>query len=162
KQGTVGAVGVIDAHASVRAMGVFTTGKMVLSMGTSICHMVLADEEKHIECISGVVVDGIIPWVYDYEVRQPVGVDVVRLYVYQRVPGYFTDAAKEADVSGHQWLEKQAAAYQPGETGLLALDWWNGNRTTLVDADLSGLILGLSLQTTPEEIYRALMESIAF
>lgn len=162
KQGTAVAVGVIDAHASVPAMGVVTPGKMVMAMGTSICHMVLADEEKHIEGISGVVEDGIIPGFYGYEAGQPAGGDILGWYVDQGVPGYVTDAAKKADVSVHQWLEKQAAAYQPGETGLLALDWWNGNRTTLVDADLSGLILGLSLQTTPVEIYRALMESIAF
>src|SRR5699024_7058260 len=112
--------------------------------------------------ISGVVEDGIIPGYYGYEAGQPAGGDILGWYVDQGVLGYVTDAAKKADVSVHQWLEKQAAASEPGVTGFLALDRWNGNRTTLVDADLSGLILGLSLQTTTEEIYRALMESIAF
>src|SRR5699024_3938788 len=112
--------------------------------------------------ISGVVEDGIIPGFDGYGAGQPAGGDILGWYVDQGVRGSVTDAAKKADVCVHQWLEKQAAAYQPGETGLLALDWWNGNRTTLVDADLSGLILALSLQTTPEEIYRAVMESIAF
>src|SRR5699024_2643386 len=77
KQGTAVAVGVIDAHASVHAMGVVIPGKMVMAMGTSICHMVLADEEKHIEGISGVVEDGIIPGFYGYEAGQPAGGDIL-------------------------------------------------------------------------------------
>lgn len=162
KPGTAVAVGVIDAHASVPAMGVVTPGKMVMAMGTSICHMVLADEEKHIEGISGVVEDGIIPGFYGYEAGQPAGGDILAWYVAQAVPAYVTEAAGKTGVSVHQWLETKAAAYKPGETGLLALDWWNGNRTTLVDADLTGLIIGLTLQTKPEEIYRTLIESIAF
>src|SRR5699024_7849854 len=99
---------------------------------------------------------------HGYEAGRPAGGDSLGWYVEQGGPGYVTGAAKKADGSVHQWLDKQAAAYQPAGSGVLALDWWNGKRTTLVDADLSGLILGLSLQTTPEEIYRALMESIAF
>src|SRR5690606_15246184 len=70
--------------------------------------------------------------------------------------------AAEQGLDIHQWLERKAAAYQPGETGLLALDWWNGNRSTLVDTDLSGLLLGMTLQTKPEEIYRTLLEATAF
>src|SRR5690625_5669356 len=62
----------------------------------------------------------------------------------------------------HQWLEEKAGTYKPGEIGLLALDWWNGNRSVLVDTDLSGVLLGLTLHTKPEEIYRALLESTAF
>lgn len=156
------AVGVIDAHASVPAMGVVEPGKMVISMGTSICHMVLSKEEKLIEGISGVVEDGIIPGLYGYEAGQPAGGDMFAWYVNQAVPAYVTEEAEKKNKSTHQWLEEKAATYQPGETGLLALDWWNGNRTTLVNADLSGLILGLTLQTKPEEMYRALIESLAF
>jgi L-ribulokinase len=65
-------------------------------------------------------------------------------------------------MSVHQILEEKASVYKPGQSGLVALDWWNGNRSVLVDADLSGLIVGLSLSSKPEEIYRALLESTAF
>lgn len=162
KEGTAVAVGVIDAHASVPAMGVVEPGKMVLSMGTSICHMILANEEKHVEGISGVVEDGIIEGFYGYEAGQPAGGDILAWYVNQAVPGYVDDAAKKEGISVHQWLEEKATSYKPGETGLLALDWWNGNRSTLVDTELSGLLIGLTLQTRPEEIYRTLIESLAF
>src|SRR5437588_9442503 len=66
------------------------------------------------------------------------------------------------DPGSYGELERAAAELQPGETGLVALDWWNGNRTVLADADLTGAIFGLTLQSTPEQIYRALLESIAF
>ncbi|OZU88044.1 ribulokinase [Virgibacillus indicus] len=160
--GTAVAVGVIDAHASVPAMGVVEPGKMVMAMGTSICHMLLGKEEVFVDGISGVVEDGIIKGFYGYEAGQPAGGDIFAWYVDQAVPEYVKDAADKAGVSIHQWLEKKASNLKPGESGLLALDWWNGNRTTLVDADLSGLLLGMTLQTKPEEIYRALLEAAAF
>lgn len=159
---TAVSVGVIDAHASVPAMGVVTPGKMVMAMGTSICHMLLANKEKHVEGISGVVEDGIIPDFYGYEAGQPAGGDILAWFVDNATPSYVIEAAKETDMTTHQWLENKAADYKPGESGLLALDWWNGNRSTLVDADLSGIIIGLTLQTKPEEIYRALIEALAF
>ena len=62
----------------------------------------------------------------------------------------------------HALLEEKAALLKPGESGLLALDWWNGNRSVLVDVDLTGLLLGMTLQTRPEEIYRALIEATAY
>ncbi len=80
----------------------------------------------------------------------------------QCVPATYTYAAESRGVTVHQLLEEQAALLQPGESGLLALDWWNGNRTILVDADLTGMLLGMTLATRPEEIYRALIESTAY
>lgn len=160
--GTSVAVSIIDAHASVPAMGVTEPGKMVMVMGTSICHMLLGKEEVVVDGISGIVEDGIIQGFYGYEAGQPAGGDIFAWYVDHAVPQYVTEAAAESGVSVHQWLEKKAADLKPGESGLLALDWWNGNRTTLVDANLNGLLVGLTLQTKPEEIYRALLEAIAF
>ncbi|MGV2805959.1 ribulokinase, partial [Clostridium perfringens] len=72
------------------------------------------------------------------------------------------EAASEEGIGVHQWLEREAAAYNPGQTGLLALDWWNGNRSVLVDTDLTGLMLGMTLLTKPQEIYRTLLEATAF
>jgi L-ribulokinase len=161
-EGLAIAVGNVDAHVSVPAMGVTEPGKMVMTMGTSICHLLLGSEEKEVEGMCGVVEDGIIPGLYGYEAGQSAVGDIFAWYVDNALPGYVEKAAAEDGVNVHQWLEKKAATYQPGETGLLALDWWNGNRSVLVDTDLSGLLLGMTLQTKPEEIYRALLESTAF
>ncbi|MEH7392271.1 ribulokinase [Bacillus sp. JJ1503] len=160
--GTAVAVGNVDAHAAVPAVGVVSPGKLVMVMGTSICHMLLGTEEKEVEGMCGVVEDGIIPGYFGYEAGQSAVGDIFAWYVDEAVPAYVKDAAQKEGLSIHQWLEKQAASKKPGETGLLALDWWNGNRSVLVDTNLKGLILGLTLATKPEEIYRALLEATAF
>lgn len=159
---TAVAVGNVDAHASVPAMGVVEPGKLVMAMGTSICSMLLGEEEKEVEGMCGVVEDGVIPGFYGYEAGQSAVGDIFAWYVDQAVPEYVKKEADAENMNVHQLLESKAAAYKPGETGLLALDWWNGNRSVLVDTDLSGLLLGMTLQTKPEEIYRALLESTAF
>ncbi len=156
------AVGNVDAHAAVPAVGVVTPGKLVMAMGTSICHMLLGTEEKQVEGMCGVVEDGIIPGLYGYEAGQSAVGDIFEWYVEEALPAYVKEAAEKEGLNVHQWLEREAAAYQPGQTGLLALDWWNGNRSVLVDTDLTGLILGMTLLTKPQEIYRALLESTAF
>ena len=155
-------VGNVDAHVSVPAMGVAEPGKLVMTMGTSICSLLLGEEEKEVEGMCGVVEDGIIPGFYGYEAGQSAVGDIFEWYVNHAVPASAEQEAAEQGLNIHQLLEKKAAAYQPGETGLLALDWWNGNRSTLVDTDLSGLLLGMTLQTKPEEIYRTLLEATAF
>ncbi|UOQ43208.1 ribulokinase [Halobacillus salinarum] len=162
KPGTAVAVGNVDAHAAVPAMGVVSPGKMVMAMGTSICHMVLGTEEKPVEGMCGVVEDGIIPGLYGYEAGQSAVGDIFAWYIENSVPKSIHDEAKDLNLSIHQYLEQKAAAYLPGETGLLALDWWNGNRSVLVDTELSGLLIGATLQTKPEEIYRTLLEATAF
>ncbi|MDF2961466.1 MAG: araB, partial [Paenibacillus sp.] len=162
KPGIAIAVGNVDAHAAVPGVGVVTPGKLVMAMGTSICHMLLGSEEKRVEGMCGVVEDGIIPGYLGYEAGQSAVGDIFAWYVEQAVPAYVKEAADKEGVNVHEWLETKAAAYQPGETGLLALDWWNGNRSVLVDTDLTGLLIGCTLLTKPEEIYRALLEATAF
>lgn len=161
-EGTSVAVGNVDAHAAVPAVGVTSPGKMVMAMGTSICHLLLGDEEKHVEGMCGVVEDGIIPGLYGYEAGQSAVGDIFAWYIDHGVPSYVRDAAKKQGLNVHQYLEQKASNFAPGETGLLALDWWNGNRSVLVDTELSGLLIGATLQTKPEEIYRALIEATAF
>lgn len=160
--GTAVAVGIIDAHAGVAGAGAVHAGQMVMAMGTSLCHMLLSDKEIHAEGICGVVEDGIIPGLYGYEAGQPAVGDLFGWFVEQGVPGYVKDEAVQEGISVHAYLEKLAWKLNPGQTGLLALDWWNGNRSVLVDADLSGLIVGMTLQTKPEAIYRCLLEATAF
>jgi L-ribulokinase len=156
------AVGNVDAHAAVPAMGVVQPGKLVMAMGTSICHMLLGTEEKEVEGMCGVVEDGIIPGFYGYEAGQSAVGDIFEWYVEKGVPEYVQKAAEQLGLNIHKYLEQKASEYKPGESGLLALDWWNGNRSVLVETELGGLLLGMTLQTKPEEIYRALLESTAF
>jgi L-ribulokinase len=162
KAGIAIAVGNVDAHAAVAGVGVVTPGKLVMAMGTSICHLILGTEEKAVEGMCGVVEDGIIPGYLGYEAGQSAVGDIFAWYVDEAVPAYVVEAADKAGIGVHEWLEQKAAAYKPGETGLLALDWWNGNRSVLVDTDLTGLLIGCTLLTKPEQIYRTLLEATAF
>lgn len=160
--GTAVAVGIIDAHAGMPGVGVVTPGKLVMAMGTSICHLLLADEEKHVEGVGGVVEDGIIPGYYAYEAGQAAVGDIFEWYVEEAVPAYIHKDAEAAGESVHQYLTRKASELSPGQSGLLALDWWNGNRSVLVDPSLTGTIVGLNLLTKPWEIYRTLFEATAF
>ncbi|MGI1691712.1 ribulokinase [Thermoanaerobacter uzonensis] len=152
----------IDAHASVPALGVTSPGKMIMVMGTSICHLVLDNKEINVPGIAGIVEDGIIPGFYGYEAGQAAGGDIFAWFVDNCVPYEYKIEAEKRGISIHELLTEKASTLNPGENGLLAIDWWNGNRSVLVDADLSGLILGMTLTTKPEEIYRALIEATAF
>lgn len=135
---------------------------MVLVMGTSVCHMILGERLEPVTGICGAVKDGIVPGYIGYEAGQPAVGDTLSWFVTHFLPQGYHEAAQAAGVSAHHYLEQLAGTLTPGESGLLALDWWNGNRSPLANGDLSGLIFGLSLQTRPEDIYRALLEASAF
>lgn len=160
--GTPVAVANIDAHAAVPATGTVTPGALVMIMGTSTCHMTLDTEPRSIGGISGIVEDGIVPGLYGFEAGQTAVGDIFEWFAANCVPYGYGNAAGLSVQNVHQSLENKAAALLPGESGLLALDWWNGVRTPLVDPDLSGVLLGMTLRTRPEEIYRALLEATAF
>lgn len=162
RPGTPVAVANVDAHVSVPAAAVTEPGTMVMIMGTSICHMVLGREPAIVEGMCGVVEDGIIPGYYGFEAGQSAVGDIFAWFVEHGVPPRYHDAARERGVDVHAVLEADAARLRPGESGLLALDWWNGNRSILVDAELSGLLVGATLATEAPEIYRALIEATAF
>ncbi|GAP07089.1 MAG TPA: ribulokinase [Anaerolinea thermolimosa] len=162
KPGTAVAVGNVDAHVSVPASTVIEPGRMVMIMGTSICHMVLSKKEKAIPGICGYVEDGIIPGFIGYEAGQSCVGDLFAWFVKHCVPEAYHQEARNRGIDIHALLEEKAARQKPGESGLLALDWWNGNRSVLVDVDLTGFILGMTLHTRPEEIYRALIEATAY
>ena len=162
KPGTAVAVANVDAHATVPAAQATDPGVMTIIMGTSNCHMVLAEERKEAPGMCGVVEDGIVPGLYGYESGQSGVGDIFAWFVDNAVPPEYHEAATEQGVSVHELLEAEAAKQKPGEHGLLALDWWNGNRSTLVDVELSGLLIGATLATTAPDIYRALLESTAF
>ena len=160
--GTAVAVGVIDAHIFVPAVGITRAGEMLAIMGTSTCHMMLGSEEHFVDGICGVVADGIMPGYYGYEAGQGCVGDHFQWFIENCLPKDYYDAAKAEGVNIHKYLRKKCESKKPGESGLVALDWWNGNRSVLVDADLTGLMLGMTLQTKPEDIYRALIEATAY
>lgn len=147
-ESTAVAVGNVDSFVSVPGAGVSEPGVLVLVIGTSICSMVLSDHEVLLPGITGVARDGILPGRFGYEAGQAAVGDMLAWHV------------RTAQQS-HAGLQAAAAQLEPGATGLVALDWWNGNRSILADAGLSGAILGLNLHTSQAEIHRALIESIA-
>jgi L-ribulokinase len=162
KPGTAVAIANVDAHVSVPAATVTETGRMVAIMGTSICHMVLGNKERLVRGICGYVEDGIIPGLFGFEAGQSGVGDIFAWLVDNAVPPEYHAAANKRKMDLHKLLEYEAAKLKPGESGLLALDWWNGNRSVLVDVDLTGLLLGATLATKAPEIYRALIEATAF
>jgi len=162
RAGTAVAVANVDAHVSVPAATVTEPGRMVAVMGTSICHLVLGPSSREVEGMCGVVEDGIIPGLFGYEAGQSAVGDIFGWFVDHGVPPEYHALAARQDLDIHALLEQEAAKLAPGESGLLALDWWNGNRSILVDVDLTGLILGMTLATRAPDIYRALIEATAF
>ena len=160
--GTAVAVANVDAHVAVPASKVVEPGTMVIIMGTSNCHMVLSKKESVIPGMCGYVDDGIIPGYFGYEAGQSCVGDHFAWFVENCVPGRYQEEANRMGLDIHAYLEQKAALLKPGESGLVALDWWNGNRSVLVDVDLTGLLMGMTLQTKPEDIYRALIEATAY
>ena len=156
------AVANVDAHVTAPAVKATDPGVMVMIMGTSCCHIMSATALKEVDGMCGVVKGGVIPGLYGYEAGQSAVGDIFAWYVENAVPPDVHQAAEQAGLGLHQYLEREAARQKVGEHGLIALDWWNGNRSTLVDVDLSGMMLGMTLATRPPDIYRALIESTAF
>jgi L-ribulokinase len=154
--GTAAAVANVDAHVSAPAVGVTEPGTMVVIMGTSNCHIVLGEQLAAVEGMCGVVEDGVVPGLFGFEAGQSAVGDIFAWFAENAVPPEYGRAAVQ------ETLEQAAAELRPGESGLLALDWWNGNRSVLVDADLRGLLVGMTLATRPPEVYRALLEATAF
>jgi len=161
-EGTFVAVPQIDAHAAMPALQITGAGEMMLIMGTSACLLVTAETGDPVKGVSGCVKDGVIPGLYTYEAGQAAVGDIFDWFVKNQVPAAYQKEAESRGISVHALLTEKAEKLAIGESGLLALDWFNGNRSILDDSALSGLIVGLTLRTKPEEIYRALLESTAF
>lgn len=162
KSGTAVAVANVDAHVAVPAVGITEAGKLLMIMGTSTCHILLGEKEEIVPGMCGVVEDGVLPGFLGYEAGQSCVGDHFEWFTQNCVPASYQEQEKNNGISIQQFLTEKASRLEVGESGLLALDWWNGNRSTLVDADLTGLLLGATLLTKPEEIYRALIEATAY
>jgi L-ribulokinase len=161
-EGIAVAVGNVDAHVTVPAAQAVAPGQMLAVMGTSTCHVMVGDRLAEVPGMCGAVLGGLIPDHWGYEAGQSGVGDIFAWFVDNAVPPAYHDQARERGVGIHEYLTSLAAEQQVGEHGLVALDWWNGNRSILVDAELSGLLVGQTLSTRPEDIYRALIESTAF
>ena len=161
-EGIAVAVGNVDAHVTAPAAGVTEPGRMVAIMGTSTCHVMLGEELAEVPGMCGVVKGGIVPAQWGYEAGQSGVGDIFAWYVENGVPPAYHEQARALGVSVHELLTTLGAAQSVGEHGLVALDWWSGNRSVLVDHELSGVLVGMTLATRPHEVYRALVEATAF
>ena len=160
--GTPVAVAHLDAHGATIGAKVVSEGKMLVMIGTSSCHELMCGEEKEVEGICGYVEDGIVPGYFGYEAGQSCVGDHFSWFVSNCVPAAYKEEAEKSGCGIYEYLDRLASEKEVGESGLIALDWWNGNRSVLADGELSGLLIGCTLQTKPEDIYRALIEATAF
>ncbi len=160
--GTPVAPAFIDAHAALPALGITRAGKLLMIMGTSTCHILLGDQESHIPGISGVVKDGIVDGMYAYEAGQASVGDSFDWFMENCLPHKYYEEAMAQGGDIFAYMRSKARKLSPGSNGIIALDWWNGNRTPYVNGGLRGLLLGLDINTAPEEIYRALIEATAY
>ncbi|SSC23952.1 Ribulokinase, partial [Klenkia terrae] len=161
-EGIAVAVGNVDAHVTAPAAQAIDPGQMVAIMGTSTCHVMNGETLAEVPGMCGVVEGGITAGRYGYEAGQSGVGDIFGWFVDTSVPPAYVQAAGERGISVHQLLTELAAQQEVGEHGLVALDWHNGNRSVLVDAELSAVVLGQTLATRPEDTYRALLEATAF
>ena len=162
REGTAVAASMIDAHVAVPSLGIDGPDKALMILGTSWCMLLCSEKLSYMKGISGCVKNAVLPGLYAYEAGQSAVGDLFDWFVKNCVPGSYEKEAADKNISIHMLLSEKASRLAPGESGLVALDWWNGNRSCLADARLSGMVLGLTLRTKPEEIYRALLEAAAF
>ncbi|WP_262851694.1 ribulokinase [Mumia quercus] len=156
------AVGNVDAHVSAPAAQAVDDGQMVAIMGTSTCHVMSSSVLREVPGMCGVVDGGIVPGLWGYEAGQSGVGDIFGWFAEHAAPAYVYEAAAAGGMSVHDYLSGLAAEQVVGEHGLVALDWHNGNRSVLVDHGLSGVVVGQTLATRPEDVYRALVEATAF
>jgi L-ribulokinase len=161
-EGIAVAVGNVDAHVSAPAAQAVEPGQMVAIMGTSTCHVMNATELREVPGMCGVVDGGIVAGLWGYEAGQSGVGDIFGWFVEHGVPAHYVEQAAAAGVSVHELLTELCRPQAIGEHGLIALDWHSGNRSVLVDHELSGLLVGQTLATRAPDIYRALLEATAF
>ncbi len=156
------AVGNVDAHVTAPATRAIGTGQMLAIMGTSTCHVINDDQLADVPGICGVVDGGIVAGKFGYEAGQSAVGDIFAWWTGLGLPDSYLADAAERGQSLHEYLSSRCEGRPVGAHGLLALDWMGGNRSVLVDHRLSGVIAGLTLATTPEDVYLALVEATAY
>ena len=161
-EGTPVTFAMLDAQAAMPAVGISGGGELMLILGTSGCFIINHKQEIEIKGICGRVNNAIFKGYYTYEAGQSCLGDGYDWFVKNFFPESYAKEAKALGMSPHAYLREKASKLRVGESGLLVLDWFNGNRSVLSDYDLTGMVLGLTLTTKPEEIYRAIIEASAF
>ena len=161
-EGIAVAVGNVDAHVTAPAAQAVEPGQMVAIMGTSTCHVMSSDRLAEVPGMCGVVDGGIVSGSWGYEAGQSGVGDIFGWFVKTGVPAEYAAAAERSGETVHELLTRLASDQEVGEHGLVALDWHSGNRSVLVDHQLSGVVVGQTLATKPEDTYRALLEATAF
>jgi len=161
-EGIAVAVGNVDAHVTAPAAQAVEPGQMVAIMGTSTCHVMSSDHLAEVPGMCGVVDGGIVAGSWGYEAGQSGVGDIFGWFVKNGVPAEYAAAADRSGETVHELLTRLASDQEVGEHGLVALDWHSGNRSVLVDHQLSGVVVGQTLATRPEDTYRALLEATAF
>ena len=152
----------MDAHVTAPAAQAVDPGQMVAIMGTSTCHVMSSDRLREVPGMCGVVDGGIVSGSWGYEAGQSGVGDIFGWFVKTGVSASYAEAAERSGETLHELLTRLASDQEVGEHGLVALDWHSGNRSVLVDHQLSGLVVGQTLATRPEDTYRALLEATAF
>lgn len=153
---------IIDAHAAVPALGIRKPGELLMIIGTSTCHILYGDKPSNVNGICGYVKGALDDDLYVYEAGQPCVGDSFDWFIKNCVPASYINESEKLNKNIHEYLRSKAEKLSPGSNGIIAVDWWNGSRTPYDNSSLSGLILGLSTNTKPEEIYRALIEATAY
>jgi L-ribulokinase len=161
-EGIAVSVGNVDAHVTAAAAQALDPGQMVAIMGTSTCHVMNSDQLGEVPGMCGVVDGGIVKGLWGYEAGQSAVGDIFGWFIDSGVPQSYRDEAERLGLGMHEYLTSLAAQQAVGQTGLIALDWHNCNRSVLVDHTLSAVLVGQTLATTPEDVYRALLEATAF
>ncbi|MET4637600.1 ribulokinase [Mycetocola sp. 2940] len=156
------ATGSMDAQVTMVACDATAPGRMVLVMGTSVCNLLLSETGRPVAGVAGVVRDAIIPGTWAYEAGQAGIGDMFGWFVRNSVPASYVEQATSLGIDVFSHLESLATTIESGRNTVLALDWWSGNRSPLADSALSGAVIGYSLGTKPENVYRALLEAAAF
>ncbi|HET6269613.1 MAG TPA: ribulokinase [Arthrobacter sp.] len=161
-EGIAVAVGNVDAHVTAPAARAVEPGQLVAIMGTSTCHVLNGAGLHEVPGMCGVVDGGIVDGLWGYEAGQSGVGDIFGWFTRYGVPPEYHQAAGRQGLDIHEYLTELASRQAIGEHGLIALDWHSGNRSVLVDHELSGVIVGQTLATRPEDTYRALLEATAF
>jgi len=159
---TVVAVGHGDSEVAACGAGIAEAGRMIIVMGTSTCHQMMSYNKTAFDGVGAVVKDGMVPGMYAYESGQPAVGDIFEWYADNLAAEEYKEQARAKGIHLLKLMDQKASELKAGASGLVALDWFNGNRSILMDYNLTGLIMGLTLQSKPEEIYRALIEATAF
>lgn len=159
---TIVTPGIGDSHAAFIGSGLYEEGSVLMVIGTSGCDIMIHKEGIPVTGFCGICKGSVLPGFYGYEAGQACIGDHFQWAIDQIVPSHYYEEAKKQNRNIYDYMNQLAANIYPGSSGILALDWWNGNRSVLMNAHLSGMLLGMNLNTKCEHIYAALVEAVAF